>query len=161
MISKIQKQFLQHAGELAQKAEEEGNLPIGAIITLDDKVIAEGKNKIWQPHFNGTRHAEIEALRAVPKELWSRSKEMTVYTTLEPCLMCTGALLLHHIGTLIFGARDNIGGTSCVFGHMPTFLERELKDTRWIGPAFPEICDELYTRAVALIEARMKQGLIV
>lgn len=152
---------MRHAVELALQAEKEGNLPIGAVIILNNKIIAEGRNKIWQPHFAGTRHAEIEALLAVPKELWTRSREMTIYTTLEPCLMCTGALLLHHIGTVIFGAKDAIGGASCVFGHLPAFLERELRDTKWVGPSLPKICDELYSRAVALIDNRMKRGLIV
>ena len=161
MISKIQKQFLQRAVELALKAKQEGNLPIGAVITLDKKIIAEGRNKIWQPHFAGTRHAEIEALHAIPIELWSQSKEMTLYTTLEPCLMCTGAILLHHIGTVIFGAKDTIGGAGCVFGNMPMFLEHELKYTKWIGPALPEVCDELFSRILKLINKRGKQGLII
>lgn len=161
MISKIQQQFLQHAVELAFKAEQEGNLPIGAVITLDKKIIAEGRNKIWQPHFAGTRHAEIEALRTVPKKLWSRTREMTLYTTLEPCLMCAGAILLHHIGTVIFGAKDTIGGAGCVFGHMPAFLESELKSTNWIGPALPEVCDELFSGTLKLIDKRREQGLII
>jgi tRNA(adenine34) deaminase len=64
---------------------------------LDGRIIAEGKNAIWFPKFNPNRHAEIEALRNVPEELWKYSRNMTLYTTLEPCLMCTGAILLHHI----------------------------------------------------------------
>lgn len=161
MISKNQQQFLQRAVKLALKAEQGGNLPIGAVITLKDKIIAEGKNQIWNPHFSGTRHAEIEALRSVREELWPQSKQMTLYTTLEPCLMCAGAILLHHIGTVIFGAKDTIGGASSVFNHLPTFLENELKHTQWVGPASPEICDELFSHALKLIDHRRQQGLII
>lgn len=86
-ISINRKKYLLKAVELALKAEQEGNLPIGALITLNDKIVAEGRNGIWHPLFDGTRHAENEALRSVPGELWSQAREMTLYTTLEPCLM--------------------------------------------------------------------------
>lgn len=161
MLSDNELNHLQRAIELARCAEKDGNLPIGSVITLKNKVIAEGKNKIWYPVFSGTRHAEIEALQAVPNELWSRSREMTLYSTLEPCLMCTGAIILHYIGRVVFGASDSIGGGTCVFGHMPPYLENELQQTQWIGPAFPEECDELFSRAKDLIAKRQDKGLIV
>ena len=161
MASKIQQPFLQRAIELALEAEREGNLPVGAVITLSNKVIAEGRNRIWNPNFDGTRHAEIEALQAVPKALWSQPKEMTLYTTLEPCLMCTGAILLHHIGTVIFGAKDTIGGASGVFGHLPAFLQQELKHTQWMGPALPDVCDKLFSRILRLIDQRREQESII
>ncbi|MCZ6501827.1 MAG: nucleoside deaminase [Gammaproteobacteria bacterium] len=104
MLSKTEERHLRHAIDLAINAEQEGNLPIGAVITLNDMMIAEGKNAIWFPEYNQNRHAEIEALRSVPNELWLKSGDMSLYTTLEPCLMCTGAILLHHIGRVVFGA---------------------------------------------------------
>ncbi len=161
MISENEERHLRRAIDLAIEAEQEGNLPIGAVITLNSEVIAEGKNAIWHPRFSGNQHAEIEALRSVPPEAWSRSREMTIYTTLEPCLMCTGAILLHHIGRVVFGAHDTIGGGQCVFGHMPPFLEEELEHTRWIGPALPEACNELFARTLRLISKRQEAGLLV
>jgi tRNA(adenine34) deaminase len=59
---------MQRAIELALLAEQEGNLPVGAIIALDGKAIAEGRSRIWVPKFDATRHAEMEALRTVPSE---------------------------------------------------------------------------------------------
>lgn len=161
MLSENDKNHFRRAIELAKSAERVGNLPIGAVITLNNEVIAEGKNKIWHPTFSGTRHAEIEAIHSVPNELWPRSREMTLYSTLEPCLMCTGAILLHYFGRVVFGASDSIGGGTCVFGHMPPYLENELQQTQWIGPAFHEECDELFLRAKDLIAKRQDSGLIV
>ncbi len=161
MISQDEQQHLHRAIELAMAAEREGNLPIGAVITLNNKVISEGKNGIWNPTYDGNRHAEIEALRAVPNESWPKSREMTLYTTLEPCLMCTGAILLHHIGRAVFGANDPVGGGMCVFGSMPSYLEHELKRSQWMGPASPGECTELFSRAVERIAKRKEAGLIL
>jgi tRNA(adenine34) deaminase len=84
------KKFMRRAIELALLAEGEGNLPVGTVIALAGEVVAEGRNAMWVPQFDATRHAEIEALRAVRADLWDSSAEMTLYTSLEPCLMCFG-----------------------------------------------------------------------
>jgi len=142
----------QTAVQLALQAEEQGNLPIGAVIALDGKIIAKGKNAIWQPRYNPNRHAEIEALRDVPERLWKSARGMTLYTTLEPCLMCLGAILLHQVGRVLFGSTDQYGGASPVFGHMPTYFEAEAAQTQWIGPAFEEQCDKLFDRVMQKVE---------
>jgi tRNA(adenine34) deaminase len=142
--------YLHQCIELAHEAARLGNLPIGALVSLDDEVIARGKNSIWEPEFNGIRHAEIEALLAVPSELWTRSREMTLYTTLEPCLMCMGALLLHRIGRIVYGASDDYGGSDCVIDHMSEYFKTEFLSTQWIGPALPEECDELRAKVRSL-----------
>src|SRR5512143_2327376 len=82
----------------AVEAGNTGNLPIGAVISLDHQIIAKGSNTIWKPQPSLHRHAEMEALAGVPSELIRRTNEMTLYTTLEPCLMCLGAILLYGIG---------------------------------------------------------------
>jgi tRNA(adenine34) deaminase len=159
LITETDKTYLRHAIQLAQEAERSGNLPIGAVIVLDGEVIAEGKNAIWAPHLSLTRHAEMEALRSVTPDLWSRSREMTCYSTLEPCLMCAATLLIHQVGRIVFGSRDGGGGASCSFGHLPPFFEDELRVVQWIGPALPGECDELFIRVRALIsERRRKSG---
>jgi tRNA(adenine34) deaminase len=153
--------FFQRAIQLALEAEKEGNLPIGAVIGLDGRIIAEGKNAIWFPKFNPNRHAEIEALRNVPQELWKYSRNMTLYTTLEPCLMCAGAILLHHVGRIMYGSSDHYGGASLVIGHMPTYFEEEVSRIEWIGPAYPEGCDKLYERVMALEKRRVQCNLSI
>jgi tRNA(adenine34) deaminase len=81
-------EHLRHAVRLAQEALQAGNLPVGALVSLDGRVVSEGRNSIWVPALDFSRHAEMESLKAVPPDLWVRSREMTLYTTLEPCLMC-------------------------------------------------------------------------
>ncbi|MBL8523044.1 MAG: nucleoside deaminase [Betaproteobacteria bacterium] len=134
--------FIHRAVELALAAEREGNLPIGAVIVLDDKVIAESGNRTFVPHFHPGRHAETSALALIDEGLWSRRAEMTCYSTLEPCLMCTGALVLHQVGRVVFGARDVKGGAASVLAHLPPYY----RVPEWIGPALPELCDPLYAR---------------
>ena len=146
--------FLRQAIGLAEDAERNGNLPIGAVVSLDGEIIAEGKNAIWVPAFSPNRHAEIEALRAVPQDLWKRARHMTLYTTLEPCLMCAGAILLHHVGRIIFGSSDDYGGAGCVMDHLPPYFADQLAAVQWIGPALPSECDPLSQRVLSLVLAR-------
>ena len=141
--------------ELAKSAGEAGNLPIGALIVLDGQVIAEGQNRLWHPVTSPGRHAEIDALSEVDPTLWKRAKEMTLYTTLEPCLMCLSAILLHRIGHVVYGAEDPRGGALCTVGHMPVAFEKFYKELKMRGPAMPEECDELFRQMVVIIEDRI------
>jgi tRNA(adenine34) deaminase len=103
--------YLRHAIRLAREAQRAGNLPVGSLITLNGEMAAE-ENAIWVPKISPSRHAELEALEAVPPGLWSRAGDMTLYTTLEPCMMCLGAILAHRVGRVVFGSSDNHGGAS-------------------------------------------------
>lgn len=150
------KQFMQRAIELALLAEQEGNLPVGAVITLDAKVVAEGRSALWVPRFDATRHAEMEALRAVPAEVWGSVEALSLYTTLEPCLMCFGAILLHGIGRIVYGSSDGYGGASAVMSSLPPYFQSRIKDTQWVGPIMPGECDPLYERLLVL-EAAQKR----
>jgi len=138
--------YLHRAIQLAREAERNDNLPIGAVICLDGKIIAEGMNSIWYPVIGLTRHAEMEALRSVPAKLWSRSRDMTLFTTLEPCLMCAGAILLHQIGRLVFGAADPYGGVGVAVQNWPPYFREQFLRVDWIGPVLPAECDPLYAR---------------
>lgn len=151
-ISELDAFCFERAIELATEAEKQNNLPIGAVIALEGQIIAAGKNTIWQPKFNPNRHAEIEALRSVPEHLWQQSREMTLYTTLEPCLMCMGAILLHHIGRVLFGSSDSYGGSSQVMGHMPAYFEKQIARTTWVGPAYAGRCNPLFERMMIMID---------
>lgn len=157
-ISESDISFFQRAISLAREAEKQSNLPIGAVISFNGQIIAEGQNAIWHPRFNPNRHAEIEALGNVPAHLWEHSKNMTLYTTLEPCLMCMGAILLHRIGRVMYGSSDNYGGASLVIGNLPTYFEEQVSRTKWIGPAYPGQCDPLFERVMVLVEKRRDSG---
>ena len=147
--------YMRHTVMLAKAAKEAGNLPIGAVIVLDSEIIAEGQNRLYAPVTNPGRHAEIDAMLNVDPSLWERAREMTFYTTLEPCLMCLSTILLHHIGHVVYGADDPRGGALCVVGHMPPSFEKFYKELKMEGPAMPEECDTLYHQMVEIIEARM------
>jgi tRNA(Arg) A34 adenosine deaminase TadA len=138
--------YLRRAVKLALAAEQQGNLPIAAVITLEDRVIAEAGNALLVPHYHPGRHAEIEALRRVPENLWPRAREMTCYTTLEPCMMCTGTLLLHGVGRVVFGAVDSEGGGGQMLSHLPDYYAGGAGVPLWVGPLLPEVCDPLYER---------------
>jgi tRNA(adenine34) deaminase len=146
--------FILRAIELALLAEREGNLPVGAVIALNGEIVAEGRNAIWVPRFDATRHAELEAIRAVPATLWDSAERMSLYTTLEPCLMCLGAILLHRIGRVVFGASDPQGGVTPAAGSLPPYFRDRLRLTEWSGPNLTAECDPLYLRVAALVKAR-------
>ncbi len=90
----------------AKKALEEKEIPVGAVVVANDRIIGRGHNSTERLK-DPTAHAEIIALSAAANYLnnW-RLNEATLYVTLEPCLMCTGALVLARIKRLVFGAYD-------------------------------------------------------
>lgn len=92
--------------ECARRAARAGEVPVGAVLVAGDEVIAEGWNQPVATH-DPTAHAEIMALRAGALRLGNyRLGDCTLYATLEPCAMCTGALLHARIARLVFGAWD-------------------------------------------------------
>ena len=104
--------WMQHALELAQRAEAEGEVPVGAVIVYEDQVIGEGWNR---PIIDSdpTAHAEIMALRAAAKKINNyRLLDTTLYVTLEPCIMCTGAIIHSRVKRVVYGAFDPKAGAS-------------------------------------------------
>lgn len=98
--------FMRLALDLAQKAEAAGEVPVGAVVTYEETIIGQGWN---QPISSGdpTSHAELNALRiAASLKKNYRLAGATLYVTLEPCVMCVGAMLLARIQRLVFAARD-------------------------------------------------------
>ena len=102
--------YMQQAILMAKKAREENEVPVGAVAVLNDEIIAQGYNcpiKTKDP----TAHAEIITLRNAAKKLDNyRLPEITLYVTLEPCIMCVGAMLHARIKRLVFGALDSKTG---------------------------------------------------
>lgn len=97
---------MRQALKCAQKAAEKDEVPIGAVIVKDDKIIARGYNKSITLK-DTTAHAEIVALRkACKKSNNYRLTDVSVYVTVEPCAMCMGALILARIKNLYFGTKD-------------------------------------------------------
>ncbi|ORM71361.1 tRNA adenosine(34) deaminase TadA [Pantoea wallisii] len=103
---------MRHALVLAQRAWEQGEVPVGAVLVQGDKVIGEGWNRpIGQ--CDPTAHAEIMALRQGGKILENyRLLDTTLYVTLEPCVMCAGAMVHSRITRLVYGAKDEKTGAA-------------------------------------------------
>jgi tRNA(adenine34) deaminase len=98
--------YMNLAYQEALKACDEGEVPVGAIITRGTRIIGRGYNRI-EALQDATAHAEIVALGAASSSLGTwRLENCTLYVTLEPCLMCLGAILQARIETLIYGAAD-------------------------------------------------------
>lgn len=129
--------FMKIAIKEAMKAWKKDEVPIGAIIVKDDKIIARAHNLREKKQLS-TAHAEILAIEKACKKLntW-RLENCTLYVTLEPCAMCTGATILSRIDHVVYGAKDSKGGCieSCIkmyeqqgFNHYPTYLSGVLEE---------------------------------
>jgi tRNA(adenine34) deaminase len=100
-------QYMQQALKEAQKAFDTGEVPVGAIVVLNNQVIARAHNQVELLN-DSTAHAEILALTTAFNFLGSKYlPEATLYVTLEPCLMCSGALYWSKIGKIVYGADDD------------------------------------------------------
>ena len=98
--------FMRRALELACRAEQEGEVPVGAVVVEDGKVIGEGWNRPISAN-DPTAHAEIQALRSASSYKKNyRLTGATVYVTLEPCDMCVGAMFHARVARVVFGATD-------------------------------------------------------
>ncbi len=104
--------YMARAMELARMAEQAGEVPVGALIVHQGKVVAEGWNRPISTH-DPTAHAEIIALRAAAQALGTyRLLDTTLYVTLEPCAMCAGAMVHARVKRLVYAATDPRAGAS-------------------------------------------------
>lgn len=99
--------FMKIALNQAKKALKNGDVPIGTIIVKKNKIIARAYNKIEKDN-NSTKHAELIAIsKASKKNKNWRLDECTLYTTMEPCIMCAGAILNSRIKSVVYGTKNN------------------------------------------------------
>ena len=121
----------------AKKAYEKDEVPIGAVIVKEGKIIARAHN-LRESKQIATAHAEILAIEKACKKIGSwRLNDCTLYVTLEPCAMCSGAMILSRVNRIVYGASDTKGGCidSCIkmyeqqgFNHYPLVTSGVLKD---------------------------------
>ena len=128
---------MNEALRLAKLAAEAGDVPVGCVICDENgEVIGRGRNR-RELNADSTAHAEIEAIREAcsVKKDW-RLNGCTIYVNLEPCPMCTGAIILSRISTVVFGAKDELTGScgsvidlfSERYGHSPAVFSGVLAD---------------------------------
>jgi tRNA(adenine34) deaminase len=108
--------WMRLALDLAREAERAGEVPVGAVVVTDGRVVGRGRNSPIERN-DPTAHAEILALREASAALKNyRLGGATIYATVEPCVMCAGALVAARVSRLVFGARDlRFGGVRSKF----------------------------------------------
>jgi tRNA(adenine34) deaminase len=134
--------WMHHALRLAQRAEALGEVPVGAVLVRDNQCLAEGWNSPIADH-DVTSHAEINALREAGKQIGNyRLIDTTLYVTLEPCVMCMGAIAHARVKRLVFGAFDPKRGAVCNALNLvdADFLNHKVI---WQGGVLEAECSEL------------------
>ncbi len=135
-------QWMRYAVRLAQRAREQGEVPVGAVLVKNDSSIAEGWNQPIQIH-DPTAHAEIVSIRKAGETLKNyRLNDATLYVTLEPCVMCMGAISNARIKRLVFGAYDPKRGAVCNALSLTdaSFLNHKVD---WVGGVLEDECSDL------------------
>lgn len=104
--------WMRYAIDLAKRGQMDGEVPVGAVIVKDNQVIGEGWNQPIGLH-DPSAHAEMVALRAAGKSLSNyRLLDTTLYVTLEPCVMCAGAIIHARVGRVVYGTNDPKAGAA-------------------------------------------------
>ncbi|MGE0567845.1 MAG: nucleoside deaminase [Bacteroidia bacterium] len=106
--------YMTEALKEAEKAFEKGEVPVGAVIVANDRIIARSHN-LTELLTDVTAHAEMQAITSAANAIGGKYlKDCTLYVTLEPCVMCAGALFWSQISRVVFGARDEKRGYSLI-----------------------------------------------
>lgn len=140
--AEIDQQWMRHAIRLAQRAEQQGEVPVGAVIVQDNRCIAEGWNQPILLH-DPSAHAEVLAVRQAAQLLQNyRLIDTTIYVTLEPCVMCMGLLSHARLRRLVFGAYDPKRGAVCNALQLAdaAFLNHRIA---WTGGVLEKECSAL------------------
>lgn len=127
---------------LAEQAAGQGEVPVGAVLVLDDECIGSGWNRPIGRH-DPSAHAEVMALRAAGEQLGNyRFAQTVLYVTLEPCLMCVGALVHARVARVVYGAADPKSGAvdTCCRGFELPGLNHRVAVT---GGVMADACGEL------------------
>jgi tRNA(adenine34) deaminase len=110
MVNESDRRFMSHALDEARVAYDAMEVPVGAVVVRDNRIIGKGHNQ-REELLEPTSHAEIVAIREAARALGSwRLEGCTLYVTLEPCVMCAGALVQARVDRLVFGCLDPKGG---------------------------------------------------
>lgn len=141
----------------AWSAYRHGSWPIGAVVVQADQIVSRGRSRSAEPHNllgmisgNSLAHAEMNALMQLPGDL--EGSDAILYTTLEPCPMCAGAIRVTHVPTTFYAARDAWGGSAQLFGLHPYMT----RDSIRVLPADIKTLEEI--SVVLLLQSYLEQG---
>jgi tRNA(adenine34) deaminase len=135
--------FMQFALQQAEMAFDEGEIPVGALVVCQNQIVAKGYNQTEKLQ-DITAHAEMLALTAASNKMGAKYlKDCTLYVTLEPCVMCAGAIFWSQIGRIVWGASDEKRGFQRVH---PSIIHPK---TRVSSGVLQEDCEEILKRFFA------------
>ena len=138
-------EYMKEALRLAKIAYKKDEVPVGAVIVKDNKIIAKAYNK-RQKSQDATLHAEVIAIKKACKKLHTfRLNDCTLFVTLEPCVMCSGAIINARVGTVVFGAYDPKYGCCGSIYNLPED-NRFNHRAKVIGGVMKDECRELLTQ---------------
>lgn len=148
--------FMQEALKEARKAEALAEVPIGAVVVLDGKIIGRGHNLREQTQ-DATTHAEMFAIQEACKAVGSwRLEKAQLFVTLEPCPMCSGAMILSRVAEVYFGAYDPKGGTAGTLMNLLT--DERFNHCAYVeGGILAEECGQQLTNFFRQLRERKKQ----
>ncbi|MGB0210996.1 tRNA adenosine(34) deaminase TadA [Algiphilus sp.] len=134
--------WMRRALRAARDAGRRGEVPVGAVVTIDDRHVATAANRPVAGH-DPSAHAEIRALRAAGRRLGNyRLDGATLYVTLEPCMMCAGAILHARVSRVVFGAYDPAAGA--VVSRYTLLAEpHHHRPPAWRGGVLADACGEV------------------
>ncbi len=148
--------YMRKAIDEAKKAGEAGEVPIGAIIVLNNEIIASGYN-LRETEQNSLAHAEVLAINEACKKLGTwRLEEAELFVTLEPCPMCAGAIMLSRVKRVVYGAADPKGGCAGTFMNILQD-ERFNHQSEVVTGVLQEECGALLTQFFRKLRERKKQ----
>lgn len=156
MNHEMDRHFMREAIAEAKRAEEKGEVPIGAVIVRNGEILARGHN-LRESRQSSIAHAEVLAIDDACKKMGTwRLEDADLYVTLEPCPMCAGAIMLSRIRRVVYGAADPKGGCAGTFMNL-------LDDDRFnhqsevVSGVLAEECGELLSDFFRKIRERKKQ----
>lgn len=118
LLENIDEYYMQMALQEAREAYDEGEIPVGAVVVGGERVLARSNNHTERLH-DVTAHAEMLSLTAASETIGAKYlTDCTLYVTLEPCVMCAGALAWSQIGRIVYGASDDKRGFSLIEGNI-------------------------------------------
>lgn len=136
--------YMREALKEAARAREENNWAIGCVITLNGKIIARGRNHIYTQQ-NRLLHAEVDAIAEMQSHHFDfKGKDFTLYTTLEPCPMCFGAIMLSGIRRVVAGTNLDSSGASAMIEHLPEFFQLPHFKTTITTGVLEKECEEMW-----------------
>ena len=154
----MQNKFMKAALKCAQKAFDEGEVPIGAVVVCDGKIISRGHNRRTKRQI-ATAHAEIEAIEKACRKLKSwRIPECELYVTLEPCPMCMGAMLNARVKKVYFGAYEAKGRSMTEQIAESNLLNHRIEVE---GGVMQEECSRTLSTFFSQMRERIKQSLFL